>query len=148
MLFFKYLLWFQLDEYHPVDPQELCRLTENSFDASKVRLMEQKVLTIINFEAYGTEPMTFIRRYLKAAQFWDDTIIYELSILFMDAMVLTLWEDAKDASTAKKASISCPGFNLISSVVLILMRIFLNIYQVFLATLLNNLQTFFLLFCE
>ena len=68
--------------------------------------MEQKVLQIINFEAYGTEPMTFIRRYLKAAQFWQDTVIYELSILFMDAMVLRLWEDAEDASTAKKASIS------------------------------------------
>jgi len=111
-----FLIATKLDEYHPVDPQELCRVTEDSFDASQVRLMEQKVLTIINFEAYGTEPMTFIRRYLKAAQFWDDTIIYELSILFMDAMVLTLWEDAEDASTAKKAAVAVFSAMLLDSI--------------------------------
>ena len=75
--------------------------------------MEQKILETINFEVYGIEPMTFIRRYLKAAQLGQNMMIYELSILFMDAMVLRLWADVKDASTAKKESISCPDLKLV-----------------------------------
>ena len=79
----------------------------------KIRTMEQKILETINFEVYGIEPMTFIRRYLKAAQLGQNMMIYELSILFMDAMVLRLWADVKDASTAKKESISCPDLKLV-----------------------------------
>ena len=70
--------------------------------------MEQKILQTIEFEVYGIEPMTFIRRYLKAAQLGQNMMVYELSILFMDAMVLRLWADTKDASTPKKESISYP----------------------------------------
>ena len=70
--------------------------------------MEQKILMTINFETYGTEPMTFIRRYLKAAQLshriYKGSPTYELSILFMDAMVLKLWDDDQDARTSKKVS--------------------------------------------
>ena len=75
--------------------------------------MEQKILETIKFEVYGIEPMTFIRRYLKAAQLGQNMMIYELSILFMDAMVLRLWADMKDASTAKKESISCPDLKFV-----------------------------------
>ena len=69
--------------------------------------MEQKILMTINFETYGTEPMTFIRRYLKAAQLsriYKGSPAYELSILFMDAMVLKLWDDDQDQRTSKKVS--------------------------------------------
>jgi len=102
-----FLLATKLDEYHPAEINELCRLTENSATPIKILAMEQKILETINFEAYGTEPMTFIRRYLKAAQFLQNsTVTYELSILFMDAMVSKLWKDAEDASTAKKAAVA------------------------------------------
>ena len=75
--------------------------------------MEHKILETINFEVYGIEPMTFIRRYLKAAQLGQNMMVYELSILFMDAMVLRLWADKKDASTAKKESISYPDLKFV-----------------------------------
>ena len=75
--------------------------------------MEQKILETINFEVYGIEPMTFIRRYLKAAQLGQNMMVYELSILFMDAMVLRLWADMKNASTAKKESISYPDLKFV-----------------------------------
>ena len=65
-----------------------------------------KILKTINFEVYGIEPMTFIRRYLKAAQLGQNMMVYELSILFMDTMVLKLWVDMEDASTAKKAAVA------------------------------------------
>jgi len=99
------LLATKLDEYHPADISDLCRLTEDSVTPTKVVAMEWKILETINFETYGTEPMTFIRRYLKAALYANSTDIYELSILFMDAMVLRLWEDA-EACTAKKAAVA------------------------------------------
>ena len=57
--------------------------------------------------------MTFIRRYLKAAQLGQNMMVYELSILFMDAMVLRLWADTKDASTPKKESISYPDLKFV-----------------------------------
>merc|ERR1711862_590484 len=101
-----FLIATKLDEYHPANINDLCRLTENSVTQDKMLAMEQKILMTINFETYGTEPMTFIRRYLKAAQLshriYKGSPAYELSILFMDAMVLKLWDDDQDARTSKK----------------------------------------------
>lgn len=101
-----FFLATKLDEYHPPEIVDLGRLTDNSYCPLKIRTMEQKILQTINFEVYGIEPMTFIRRYLKAAQLGQNKIVYELSILFMDAMVLRLWADTKDARTAKKAAVA------------------------------------------
>jgi hypothetical protein len=101
-----FFLATKLDEYHPAEISELGKLTDDSYSALKIRTMEQKILETIKFEVYGIEPMTFIRRYLKAAQLGQNMMIYELSILFMDAMVLRLWADKKDASTAKKAAVA------------------------------------------
>jgi hypothetical protein len=101
-----FLLATKLDEYHPGEINELCRLTENSVTPIKILVMEHKILETINFETYGTEPMTFIRRYLTAALYANSTDVYELSILFMDAMALRLWEDVEDACTAKKAAVA------------------------------------------
>lgn len=66
--------------------------------------MEMHILELIQFQAYALEPMTFVRRFLKAAQRLKDLFVYELSILFMDAMVqnLELWK----FDTDKKAAIS------------------------------------------
>jgi len=105
-----FLIATKLDEYHPANINDLCRLTENSVTQDKMLAMEQKILMTINFETYGTEPMTFIRRYLKAAQLshriYKGSPTYELSILFMDAMVLKLWDDDQDARTSKKAAVA------------------------------------------
>merc|ERR1712179_413029 len=103
-----FLIATKIDEYHPANINDLCRLTEDSATPVKVLAMEHKILETINFETYGTEPMTFIRRFLKAAQLSSDekTSVYELSILFMDAMVLKLWENAQDACTPKKAAVA------------------------------------------
>jgi len=105
-----FLIATKLDEYHPANINDLCRLTENSVTQDKMLAMEQKILMTINFETYGTEPMTFIRRYLKAAQLshriYKGSPAYELSILFMDAMVLKLWDDDQDARTSKKAAVA------------------------------------------
>ena len=95
----------KLDEYNPADIKDLCRLTENSVTSANILAMERKILEITNFELYGTEPMTFICRFLKAGShhFLDKTkFTYELSILLMDAMLLKLWKDTKDARTVKK----------------------------------------------
>ena len=95
----------KLDEYNPADIKDLCRLTDNSVTSAKILAMERKILEITNFQLYGTEPMTFICRFLKAGSnhFLDKTkFTYELSILLMDAMLLKLWKDTKDASTVKK----------------------------------------------
>jgi len=103
-----FLLATKLDEYFPADIHDLCRLTEGTATPIKVLAMEHKILETVNFETYGTEPMTFIRRYLKAAHVWQNSnnVAYELSIFFMDAMVLKLWEDPDDARTAKKAAVA------------------------------------------
>merc|ERR1712180_263553 len=105
-----FLIATKLDEYHPANINDLCRLTENSVTQDKMLAMEQKILMTINFETYGTEPMTFIRRYLKAAQLshriYKGSPTYELSIPFMDAMVLKLWDDHQDARTSKKAAVA------------------------------------------
>jgi len=101
-----FFLATKLDEYHPAEIADLGRLTDDSYSALKIRTMEQKILQTIEFEVYGIEPMTFIRRYLKAAQLGQNMMVYELSILFMDAMVLRLWADTKDASTPKKAAVA------------------------------------------
>jgi len=103
-----FLIATKIDEYHPANIEDLCQLTEDTCTRDKVLSMEHKILEVINFETYGTEPMTFIRRYLKAAQLstTEKTSTYELSILFMDAMVLKLWDDEQDALTSKKAAVA------------------------------------------
>lgn len=92
-----------MDEYYPAEIQKLCQLTEDSFQPPDVRAMELYILKILDFEMYGAEPMTFIRRYLNAAQCLKNTVAFELSILFMDIMVLI---SPVGDTTAKKAAAS------------------------------------------
>ena len=93
----------QLDEYYPADIVKLCHLTEDTATPQQVRQMELHILELLNLELYGVDPMTFVHRFLKAAFKSKNFGVYELSILFMDAMVqkLELWNE----SCSKKAAI-------------------------------------------
>ena len=64
--------------------------------------MEMHILRILDFKAYGIEPMAFVQRYINAAHRSSDIFFYETTILFMDCLVpnVTMWNDR----TCRKAA--------------------------------------------
>lgn len=59
-----------------------------------IRSTEQEILTLLNFQVYGADPMSFVNRYLDAAGQRQNVMTYELTILFLDGMMLntSIWK--------------------------------------------------------
>jgi hypothetical protein len=91
-----------LDEYYPADIDKLARLTDNSYTAKEIVNMERVILETLNFEMYGSEPMIFINRYIRAAQKQDDIFFYEMCIFFLDCLITSVkgWSKATDFKAA------------------------------------------------
>ena len=50
--------------------------------------MELHILQLLDFQMYGAEPMSFLRRLWKAADTVKDVFVQEMSSFFLDALML------------------------------------------------------------
>ena len=97
-----FLIATKMDEYYSADIDKLCHLTQDSFSPQDVRSMELRILRLVDFQVYGTEPMTFIHRFLMAADRTNDVMALHLSTLCMDALMplMKLWSEKTQLKAA------------------------------------------------
>lgn len=94
----------KLEEYFPVEVNELVRLTEHSWNVEEIMKMELAVLDATNFKVQTVEPMPFLNRFISAARLSlyqnathspiEDRKFYELCILLIDCTISSYkaWE--------------------------------------------------------